>query len=96
MADTTKYGNAVEFDVDLHSIYAAYIGLFESTNTDWWEKSWGGYFVSFNDFLGFGWEVMVVVDSETGKPHVAVRREQIALFARMIRTRCAHLCWPIS
>ncbi|AFR94452.1 hypothetical protein C343_02533 [Cryptococcus neoformans C23] len=87
MADTTKYGNAVEFDVDLHSIYAAYIGLFESTNTDWWEKSWGGYFVSFNDFLGFGWEVMVVVDSETGKPHVAVRREQIALFARMIRTR---------
>lgn len=33
-------------------------GLFESTNTDWWEKSWGGYFVSFNEFLGFGWEVM--------------------------------------
>ncbi|KAK4688831.1 hypothetical protein P7C73_g1275, partial [Tremellales sp. Uapishka_1] len=25
MADGTKYGNAVDFDVDLHSIYAAYI-----------------------------------------------------------------------
>ncbi|WRT66537.1 uncharacterized protein IL334_003496 [Kwoniella shivajii] len=87
MTDTTKYGNAVDFDVDLHSIYAAYLGLFESSNTDWWDKSWGGYFTTFNDFLGFGWEVMVVVDSGTGKPHIAVRREQIALFAKMIRTR---------
>ncbi|KAK8864538.1 hypothetical protein IAR55_001788 [Kwoniella newhampshirensis] len=25
MADATKYGNAIEFDVDLHSIYAAYL-----------------------------------------------------------------------
>ncbi|WVQ73981.1 hypothetical protein IAR50_003562 [Cryptococcus sp. DSM 104548] len=87
MADATKYGNAADFDVELHSIYAAYIGLFESTNVDWWDKSWGGYFVSFNDFLGFGWEVMVIVDGVTGKPHIAARREQIALFARMIRTR---------
>ncbi|WWC62154.1 uncharacterized protein I303_104746 [Kwoniella dejecticola CBS 10117] len=87
MADATKYGNAIDFDVDLHSIYAAYLGLFESSNTDWWDKSWGGYFTTFNDFLGFGWEVMVVVDSSTGKPHIAVRREQIALFAKMIRTR---------
>ncbi|WVW84107.1 hypothetical protein I302_106136 [Kwoniella bestiolae CBS 10118] len=87
MADATKYGNAIDFDVDLHSIYAAYLGLFESSNTDWWDKSWGGYFTTFNDFLGFGWEVMVVVDSGTGKPHIAVRREQIALFAKMIRTR---------
>ncbi|TYJ58686.1 hypothetical protein B9479_000522 [Cryptococcus floricola] len=80
MADATKYGNAADFDVELHSIYAAYIGLFESSNVDWWDKSWGGYFVSFNDFLGFGWEVMVIVDGVTGKPHIAVRREQIALF----------------
>lgn len=28
MADTTKYGNAVEFDVDLHSIYAAYMWVY--------------------------------------------------------------------
>nr|XP_031863417.1 uncharacterized protein CI109_001293 [Kwoniella shandongensis]KAA5530489.1 hypothetical protein CI109_001293 [Kwoniella shandongensis] len=87
MADGTRYGNAVDFDVDLHSIYAAYLGLFESSNTDWWDKSWGGYFTTFNEFLGFGWEVMVVVDSVTGRPHIAVRREQIALFAKMIRTR---------
>ncbi|WWD17139.1 hypothetical protein CI109_101576 [Kwoniella shandongensis] len=80
MADGTRYGNAVDFDVDLHSIYAAYLGLFESSNTDWWDKSWGGYFTTFNEFL-------VVVDSVTGRPHIAVRREQIALFAKMIRTR---------
>ncbi|WWC70166.1 uncharacterized protein I206_104114 [Kwoniella pini CBS 10737] len=87
MADAAKFGNAVEFDVDLHSIYAAYLGLFESSNTDWWDKSWGGYFTTFNDFLGFGWEVMVIVNSNTGKPHISVRREQISLFAKMIRTR---------
>lgn len=33
-------------------------GLFESTGLEWWEKSWGGYFTSFGDFLGFSWEVM--------------------------------------
>ncbi|OCF32973.1 hypothetical protein I316_05311 [Kwoniella heveanensis BCC8398] len=86
MADSTKYGNAPDYDVELHSIYAAYIGLFESSSTDWWDKSWGNYFTTFNDFLGFGWEVMVVVDSMTGRAHIAVRREQIALFAKMIRT----------
>ncbi|WVR06909.1 hypothetical protein IAU60_003945 [Kwoniella sp. DSM 27419] len=87
MSDGTKYGNAVDFNVDLHSIYAAYLGLFESSNTDWWDKSWGNYFATFNDFLGFGWEVMVIVDSGTGKPYIAVRKDQIAMFAKMIRTR---------
>ncbi|ORY32855.1 hypothetical protein BCR39DRAFT_557413 [Naematelia encephala] len=85
--DSTRYGNATHFDVDLHSIYAAYLGLFEGEGTDWWDKSWGGYFATFNDFLGFGWEVMVVVDSSTGRPHIAVSRDQIASFAKMIRTR---------
>lgn len=45
-------------DLDLVVANFCSRGLFESTNTDWWEKSWGGYFVSFNEFLGFGWEVM--------------------------------------
>lgn len=31
----------------------------------------------------------VVVDSATGRPHIAVRRKQIALFAKMLRTRYA-------
>ena len=30
---------------------------------------------------------IVIVDEDTGRPHIAVRREHIALFARMIRTR---------
>lgn len=37
MADTTKYGNAVEFDVDLHSIYAAYMWVYAILN---WIKLW--------------------------------------------------------
>jgi hypothetical protein len=97
-------------------------GTFEGSGIEWWEKSWGNYFATFNEFLGFGWEVMgesiclgrgspreeeeciwrrkmrrkrrlesltplVVVDSKTGRSHIAVRSEQIGLFARMIRTR---------
>jgi hypothetical protein len=62
-------------------------GQFEAGGVEWWDRSWGGYFGTFNDFLGFGWEVMVVVNQDTGRPHIAVRREQIALFAKMIRTR---------
>ena len=33
-------------------------GYFEGNGIDWWDKSWGGYFMTFNDFLSFGWEVM--------------------------------------
>ncbi|GMK55266.1 hypothetical protein CspeluHIS016_0203220 [Cutaneotrichosporon spelunceum] len=87
MGDNTRYGNPAEFETDLHSIYAAYLGDFDSQNIDWWDASWGGYFRSFSDFLGFGWEAMVIVDSATGRAHIAARREQIALFARMIKTR---------
>jgi hypothetical protein len=33
-------------------------GTFEGSGIEWWEKSWGNYFATFNEFLGFGWEVM--------------------------------------
>ncbi|TXT08977.1 hypothetical protein VHUM_02451 [Vanrija humicola] len=87
MGDNTRYGNPAEYEVDLHSIYAAYLGDFDAQNIDWWDASWGGYFRSFNEFLGFGWDAMVVVDSITGRAHIGAKREQIALFARMIKTR---------
>ncbi|KAL7421913.1 hypothetical protein Q5752_003685 [Cryptotrichosporon argae] len=87
MADSTRYGNPADYDVDLHSIYASYLGDFDAQGIDWWDSTWGGFFSSFNDFLGFGWEAMVVVDSVTGRAHVAARRDQIAQFARMIKTR---------
>jgi hypothetical protein len=75
-----------------------YRGLFESSAIDWWERSWGGYFQTFNDFLGVKWEVMgelarpaklttVVVDIETGKAHIATRRDEIVKFAKHIKTR---------
>jgi hypothetical protein len=33
-------------------------GLFEADMIDWWDRSWGGFFQTFGDFLGFKWEVM--------------------------------------
>lgn len=30
MGDSNKYGNAVDFDVDLHSVYAAYLYVLSS------------------------------------------------------------------
>jgi hypothetical protein len=33
-------------------------GFFEADPIDWWERSWGGYFQTFGDFLGIKWEVM--------------------------------------
>jgi hypothetical protein len=33
-------------------------GFFEADPIDWWERSWGGFFQTFGDFLGFKWEVM--------------------------------------
>ncbi|EJT45521.1 hypothetical protein A1Q1_05967 [Trichosporon asahii var. asahii CBS 2479] len=67
MGDNTRYGNPSEFDIDLHSIYAAYLGDFDAQNIDWWDASWGGYFRSFNDFLGFGWEAMARTDDSFGE-----------------------------
>lgn len=43
---------------NLSALILHHRGLFETIALDWWEKSWGGYFTTFNDFLGFGWEVM--------------------------------------
>jgi hypothetical protein len=74
-------------------------GFFEADPIDWWERSWGGYFQTFGDFLGFKWEVMgkpkfscsslivVVVDRNTGKAHIATRTDEIARFAKLIKTR---------
>jgi hypothetical protein len=73
--------------------------VFEADPIDWWERSWGGFFQTFGDFLGFKWEVMgehpsctasltiVVVDSNTGKAHIATRTDEIARFAKLIKTR---------
>jgi hypothetical protein len=52
-----------------------------------YERSWGHFFESFDEFLGFNWPVITVTDSGTGKPHIVTRLSAINTFIKMIKTR---------
>ena len=65
-----------------------------------WNHSFASYFITFNDFLAFGWGAIVVTDRRTGRGHVAVRSANpehgggagglggtVQQFARMIKVR---------
>ncbi|KAJ9099272.1 hypothetical protein QFC21_004153 [Naganishia friedmannii] len=65
--------NPREYDVDLHDVYAAFMGYFERKGFQWWNHSFASYFTTFNDFLAFGWGAIVVTDKKTGRGHVAIR-----------------------
>ncbi|RXW14059.1 hypothetical protein EST38_g11796 [Candolleomyces aberdarensis] len=75
------------WEYDLHSIYSAYIGYFQVYNIPWYERSWGGFFESFDEFLGFSWPVITVTDSWTGKAHIVTRLTAIHSFIKMVKTR---------
>ncbi|TEB32449.1 hypothetical protein FA13DRAFT_254808 [Coprinellus micaceus] len=75
------------WEYDLHSVYSAYIGYFQVYNIPWYERSWGHFFESFDEFLGFNWPVITVTDSGTGKPHIVTRLSAINTFIKMIKTR---------
>jgi hypothetical protein len=51
----TISSTADTFTHDLHSIYAAYVGVFEARAVPWWERRWGFWFTSSENFLSFGW-----------------------------------------
>ena len=121
MSDNTRYGDPSDFDVSLHSIYAAYLWVFlpfpsgrtrahfdveasSSLRVQIGGTSHGEATsprsANFSALDGKPWVrghqvqchieaeySIVVVDSGTSRPHIAVRREQIVLFAKMIRTR---------
>ncbi|KDQ15567.1 hypothetical protein BOTBODRAFT_31459 [Botryobasidium botryosum FD-172 SS1] len=72
---------------DLHSVYAAYLGHFQTYNIPWYDRSWGNLFVSFDAFLSFGWPVVVVTDSRTGRAHIVTRSSSVLSFSRMVKTR---------
>jgi hypothetical protein len=38
-----------------------------------YRSSYSAYFSTFNDFLSFGWQAIVVTDKKSGKGHVVVR-----------------------
>ncbi|KZS93376.1 hypothetical protein SISNIDRAFT_549743 [Sistotremastrum niveocremeum HHB9708] len=72
---------------DLQSVYSAYMGYFQARNIAWWERSWGQLFSSFEEFLNFGWPVVVVTDVWTNRAHIVTRTTSIGAFLKMIKTR---------
>ena len=45
--------------------------------------------MNFEAFLAFGWPVIVVTDSSTGRAHIVTRTNSIGAFLKMIKTRLA-------
>ncbi|KAJ3998490.1 hypothetical protein F5050DRAFT_1798442 [Lentinula boryana] len=75
------------WEYDLHSVYSAYIGHFQTHHIPWYEKSWGHLFSTFEEFLAFSWPVIVVTDARTGKAHIVTRLTSIGAFLKMVKTR---------
>ncbi|KAF9528124.1 hypothetical protein CPB83DRAFT_854937 [Crepidotus variabilis] len=72
---------------DLHSIYAAYIGYFQTHNVPWYDRTWGYLFESFDTFLSFSWPVITATDTSSGKAHIVTRLTSLGAFLKMIKTR---------
>ncbi|CAE6461274.1 unnamed protein product [Rhizoctonia solani] len=84
------------WDWDLHSLYSAYIGHFQSHGVPWYDRSWGHLFSSFDDFLTFGWPTVTVTDSRTGKGHIVTRAGSVGAFSKMVKTRFGETLPKIS
>ncbi|KAI0090662.1 hypothetical protein BDY19DRAFT_936573 [Irpex rosettiformis] len=75
------------WEYDLQSVYSAYMGHFQLHNIPWYERTWGVFFESFEEFLTFSWPVITVTDCWTGKAHIVTRMTSIGAFLKMIKTR---------
>ncbi|KAK2462867.1 hypothetical protein APHAL10511_005065 [Amanita phalloides] len=65
------------WEYDLHSVYSAYIGYFQTHSVPWYDRSWGHLFSSFEEFLAFSWPVITVTDAYTTRPHIVTRLKYI-------------------
>ena len=59
------------WELDLHSVYSAYMGHFQLHNVLWFERSWASLFTSFDAFLAFGWPGVVVSNNTEPKDPTA-------------------------
>ncbi|KAJ7730910.1 hypothetical protein DFH07DRAFT_969029 [Mycena maculata] len=75
------------WEYDLHSVYSAYLGYFQTHNVPWYDRSWGHLFSTFEEFLAFSWPVITVTDVWTGRAHIVTRLTSIGAFLKMIKTR---------
>ncbi|OAX40998.1 hypothetical protein K503DRAFT_554028 [Rhizopogon vinicolor AM-OR11-026] len=79
--------NPEGWECDLQSVYSAYIGYFQLHNVPWYDRTWGQFFETFEQFLGFSWPVITVTDSWTGRAHIVTRLTTVGAFIKMIKTR---------
>ncbi|TBU62524.1 hypothetical protein BD310DRAFT_918589 [Dichomitus squalens] len=75
------------WDCDLQSVYSAYMGHFQLHNIPWYDRSWGIFFESFEEFLTFSWPTITVTDAWTGRAHIVVRISAVGAFLKMLKTR---------
>ncbi|KAF4612120.1 hypothetical protein D9613_004388 [Agrocybe pediades] len=87
MTDSFTLVDPKGWEYDLHSVYSAYVGYFQTYNVPWYDRSWGHLFETFDEFLAFSWPVITVTDSTTGKGHIVTRLNSIGAFLKMIKTR---------
>ncbi|KAJ8586129.1 hypothetical protein M405DRAFT_853430 [Rhizopogon salebrosus TDB-379] len=79
--------NPEGWEYDLQSVYSGYIGYFQLHNVPWYDRTWGQFFETFEQFLGFSWPVITVTDSCTGRAHIVTRLTTVGAFIKMIKTR---------
>ncbi|TFK90055.1 hypothetical protein K466DRAFT_404972 [Polyporus arcularius HHB13444] len=75
------------WEYDLQSVYSAYMGHFQLHNVPWYDRSWGIFFESFDEFLTFSWPTITVTDTWTGRAHIVVRMSSVGAFLKMLKTR---------
>ncbi|KAF9233708.1 hypothetical protein BU15DRAFT_31574, partial [Melanogaster broomeanus] len=79
--------NPQGWECDLQSVYSAYMGYFQLHSVPWYDRTWGQFFETFEQFLGFSWPVITVTDTWTGHAHIVTRMTSIGAFLKMIKTR---------
>ncbi|KIJ66579.1 hypothetical protein HYDPIDRAFT_38903 [Hydnomerulius pinastri MD-312] len=75
------------WEYDLQSVYSAYMGYFQLHGVPWYDRTWGQFFETFEQFLGFSWPVITVTDCSTGRAHIVTRMTSVGAFLKMIKTR---------
>ena len=63
-----------------------HIGIILKYGTRRFDRSWGVFFESFEEFLTFSWPTITVTDTWTGRAHIVVRMSTVGAFLKMLKT----------
>lgn len=73
--------------ISLDVYRAEHDNLSDNWRIDRYERSWGVFFESFEEFLTFSWPAITVTDAWTGRAHIVVRMSTVGAFLKMLKTR---------